>query len=108
MPTPARARSRPDPSTARCSPVTNSASFVGSFGPARVSVDHLAGDLCADRRQLARHVLVTAIDMPRVAKHALALGAECGDHQGRAGTDVRDCELGTAQPAWAMHHRVNT
>jgi hypothetical protein len=53
-------------------------SLVGVARVLRLDVDMHPLDLRADRCQLARHVLVAALDMPRVAKHTLALGAQPG------------------------------
>src|ERR1700687_4112597 len=58
--------------------------LVGMSWIAPLGVDRDPLDLRADRGQLARHVLVAALDMPGVVEQALAFGAEGSDHQRRA------------------------
>src|SRR6202158_1849853 len=71
-----------------------------------VNGDQLA--LCPPRGELARHVLISPLDMPGVAQEALSFGAHGCDHERGARSDVRDLHVSPAQPAWPMDHRVET
>src|SRR5438445_892251 len=89
-----------------CRPDNTYGLFVRTVRTVRVRFDLLAGDLRANRGQLAWHVLVTPVDVPSVVKDALALRAQGSDDQRCARPDVGDGDLGPAQPGRTMHDRV--
>src|SRR5881628_1809968 len=71
--------------------------LVRAVTGARLWIDADGLDASAHRGELAHHVLVAALDVPRVAQQALTLGAESGDDERGAGPDVGNRQLGPAQ-----------
>src|SRR5438093_6658934 len=80
--------------------------LVGAVTGTGLRIDADGLDARAPRGQLAHHVLVASLDVPRVAQQALTLGAEGGDDERGAGPDVGNRELGSAQTRRPVHARV--
>src|SRR5207249_7649219 len=80
--------------------------LVGAVAGTGLRIDADRLDARAHRGQLAHHVLVAALDVPRVAQKALTLGAEGGDDERGPGPDVGNRELGSTQTRRPVHDRV--
>src|SRR5438094_9756990 len=80
--------------------------LVGAVTGTGLRIDADGLDARAHRGQLAHHVLVASLDVPRVAQQALTLGAEGGDDERGAGPDVRNRELAPAPTRRPVHDGV--
>src|SRR5262249_2046422 len=63
-------------------------------------------DLGAQRTELARHILVTALDVPRLADLGRPAATEGGDDQSGAGADVWHADVGAVESSWTADERI--